>query len=140
MSKAKTKPPVVSEEEYQRRHARWMFVVASIVGVCKLFLICATAVACFYVTFALPVQIAHGEMTSINVVQSWVVNLDAQIVVSWGLAATAVGYGLNERRLRHKERTEKDARIAKLETAKDPGCTSSKINQKGDPKKSGDKP
>ena len=34
---SKTKPPaVVTEKEYQRRHARWMFAVSSIVGVLKL--------------------------------------------------------------------------------------------------------
>jgi hypothetical protein len=89
--------------------------------------------AAFYVTFALPVIASHGETTTISVAQNWVANLNAHVWVSWAVSAGAVGYGLNERRLRRKERSEKDARITKLEQAIDPGRTSSGVNQSGDP-------
>lgn len=108
-------------------------MVAGVISLIKYAIVGGSAVACLYVTFALPVQASHGETTTINVAQKWVANLDAQVWVSWAATAGAVGYGWNERRLRRKERADKDARIKKLEEAKDPGRTSSGINQSGDP-------
>lgn len=140
MGKQKPKPTLtpalnVSEEEHQRRHTRFIFVAGGIVNVLKWLIWGAVIVASFYVTFALPVLASHGETTTITVAQNWVANVNAQVWVSWGLAAGATGYGLNERRLRRKERAEKDARIKKLEEAKDPSRTSSGVDQKGEPKK-----
>jgi hypothetical protein len=134
MSKGKSKAPAISEEEYQRKHDRWCIIAAGVISCCKLVIICVLIFGCFYAAFVMPIQIAHGETTTIAVAQSWVVNVDAQIWVSWGLAATAGAWGWTERKLRHKERAVKDGRIAQLEQAIDPNRTSSNVDQKGNPK------
>lgn len=134
MSRRNKSPmPQISEEEYQRRHVRTMFIASGVFSVARYLIVGIVVVACFFVTFALPVIVSHGETTTITVVQNWLANLDAHVWVSWVVTAGAVGYGLNERKLRRKERSEKDARIVSLERDIDPGRTSSGIDQSGNP-------
>lgn len=132
-NRKKNQAPQITEEDKQRKQVRFLSILGSVERLLKWTTGALAVVACFYFTFGFPVQVGRGETTTISVVQNLVANLQAHVVVSWLVTAGAVGYGLNERRLRRKERSEKDVRIAKLEQAIDPGRTSSGVNQSGDP-------
>jgi hypothetical protein len=129
----KTRTPKVSEEELARYHARFVLVASGAITAVKWIILTAGVVAGLYVTFYLPVEASQGKVTTISVTQQWLVDAKIHIWIAWGAALTGVGYGYNERRLRHRERAEKDARIKRLEEAIDPNRTSSNIDQRGKP-------
>jgi hypothetical protein len=138
MGKKKAAPPPVSEEELIRRHARALLLIGAIRQVVVLGIIASAVVACCYVTFYLPIKVAHGETTTINVAQRWLAQVDASVWVAWGTTGAVMGYAWRVRQKWKQERQQKDARIAELEKQIDPGRTSSEVTQEGDPKK-GDK-
>lgn len=84
-----------------------------------------------YVTFYLPIRDTHGEVTVIKQSLEFVAKINAHVWVAWGTSAAAIGYALNERRLRHSEREQRDRRIRKLETLVDPDVSSSGLNASG---------
>jgi hypothetical protein len=129
----KTRTTKVSEEELARYHARFVLVASGVITAVTWIIVAAGIVAGLYVTFYLPVEASQGKETTISVTQKWLVDANIQVWIAWGAALTGAGYGYNERRLRHKERAEKDARIKLLEERIDPTRTSSNIDQRGKP-------
>lgn len=128
-NKKSLSPP--SEEELQRQHERFMQIWKSVASVTKTALICCGAVGFSYVTFYLPILESHGETTVIEQSVNFLANINTHVIVAWGTTAAATFYGLNERRLRHKERAERDKRLREYEKTKDPNVTSSGLNSSG---------
>jgi hypothetical protein len=121
----------VSEEELQRRHIRFLAVVDAAKKGLTALIYGASAVGVAYVTFYLPIQVSHGETTTITVMQNWLASVDASVYVAWGVnAALAAGWWA-QRRKALREREEKDARIAALERRLDPNRTSSGLTPSG---------
>lgn len=135
MSKAKRDKdarPVPSEAELERKHLRFLAVVQALKTVLVVALIGCFAWLIVHSMFYLPIQAAHGEATTINVVQTWLANVNASVYIAWGAATAGAAYGISERRKRNRERSEKDARLAKLERQIDPHRLSSGLTPGGE--------
>lgn len=130
--KKETPAAPVSESELQRRHERWLAGCGAIKTVIIAVVIAAFCWGSVHSMFFLPIQAAHGEATTINVVQTWAANVNASVWVSWGVTVAAAGYGVSERRKRNRERAEKDSRIANLERRLDPNRTTSGLDPGGE--------
>lgn len=135
MAKRYPQPPEVSEDELKRRHDRKMAMILGGITLFKYTVIALGSVGVVYVGVYLPVEASAGKTTIITVAEKFITDFNVHVVLGWGAAGAATLWGVRERRARHKEREEKDARITDLETKIDPGRTSSNINQQGDPKK-----
>lgn len=121
----------VSESELQRRHERFMMRWKTFTTLGK-FLICATAAVLFaYYTFYMPIKESHGEATFISSTFNFLTDIKANVAIAWTVAAAGTLYGANERRLRHKERAERDDRTRRLEQRIDPNVTSSGLDASG---------
>ena len=108
-----------------------MLAWKSSTSIIKTLLWSAAGVLFAYVTFYLPVRDTRGDTTTIKQSLEFLANIHAQVLIAWGTTAAATIYGLNERRLRHSERQERDARIRKLEKQIDPNVTSSGLTASG---------
>ncbi len=136
-NKQKVAAAPVSESELQRRHERWLAGCGAIKAVLVVVVVAAFCWLSIHSMFYLPIQAAHGEATTINVVQTWAANVNASVWVSWGVSSAAVAYGVSERRKRNRERAEKDSRIAKLERRLDPNRTTSGLDPGGEASQGG---
>ncbi len=130
MTQRKSSSP--SEEELDRRHIRWMFIIDSCRKVVLTAFIGFWAWAVVYAGFYLPVKESAGQQTIITVAQNWVVDANIHVYLAWGAAAGGVAYGWNERRKRLRERKAKDERIIQLERKLDPNRTSSGLTTEGE--------
>src|SRR5947209_15477186 len=110
MSKKKKDEPVDSAELI-RKHERWMAVINGVVSCFWTAIVMAGLCVGCYVTFYLPVQVSHGETTTISNIQSWVFDLNAHVVVAWSAGAGGIAYAMYQRRRLVGERAQKDARI-----------------------------
>jgi hypothetical protein len=97
----------------------------------SVFLIGCTIVGFGYVSLYLPIQVSHGETTTINVAQNWLANLNASVYFAWGttLVSSACTYRMYRKMI--GERAKKDAEISKLQLAIDPKRTSSGLTPEG---------
>ena len=75
----------------------------------------------------LPIYVSAGEQTDINYIVSW----SSHILLNIAAAGMPSWWALSERRMRLKERKEKDERIAALERRLDPQRTSSGLDESG---------
>ena len=130
--KQKEKEPVISEEELQRKHARWMAANSTIRAILTTAIICLFGWLSIHSAFYLPIQAAHGEITTISLAQNFLANIHADVYVAWGTAAGGVIFGEVQRRKRNRERVDKDARITELEKKLDPNRTSSLMTPGGE--------
>src|SRR5947209_11521203 len=78
MSKKKKDEPVDSAELI-RKHERWMAVINGVVSCFWTAIVMAGLCVGCYVTFYLPVQVSHAETTTINNIQSSIVDMNTYI-------------------------------------------------------------
>ncbi len=108
-----------------------MQICKSVASITKTAFVCGAIVGFGYVTFYLPIRESHGETTVIEQSVTFLANISTHVLVAWGTTAAAAIYGLNEKRLRHAERSERDKRLREFEKTKDPNVTSSGLNPSG---------
>ncbi len=122
---------VPSEEDKRRKHQFRMGCLGAFKTIGMTTIIALCVVWFGYVTVYLPIQVAHGETTSISVAQNWLASVNASVYLAWGTTAAAgVGWFRTHRKM-IRERGQKDARIAELERRIDPGRTSSGLTPEG---------
>jgi hypothetical protein len=131
------KIPPMSEEELQRKHARFFLVVASISNVIRVAILAFAAWGIVHSAIYLPVLASSGKETLLTVSMHWFADLKLDVIAGWATGAAGVAYGETMRRKLKKERTEKDARISELEKAIDPQRSSSGLDPSGKPIKKG---
>jgi len=108
------------------------FAIAAVISV--------GVVGTVYVGIYLPVEASAGKTTFISSTQNFLANIDAQVWLGWGAAASGALYGLYQKRKGIRERNERDERIAALEMQIDPNRSSSGLTPSGDAPKRVKKP
>ena len=78
-----------------------------------------------------PVEVSHGEETSITFILDWIADFKLNIALAWGAVAVCGGWAIAERKKRLREREERDNRIANLELQLDPNRSSSNLTTDG---------
>lgn len=84
-----------------------------------------------YIFFNAVIALADKELIKVNVLINALLNLTANVYISWGITIAATIYGFAERRLRRKKIKEMAVRINELEKMLWPKKISSKINLDG---------
>jgi hypothetical protein len=123
--------PIISKEELERRHQRWLYGCEQISTIVKMFLVCLTIFGTAYVGIYLPIEASHGETTTINFLVKWLTNFRMNVVLPWALCGGAMYWASSERKKRLLERHERDERIKKLESKIDPNRSSSNLTVDG---------
>lgn len=126
---AKVAKPTDKDKERAHELAMKKWDVFS--SLCKYVAVGAIIVGALYVGIALPVNYSSGQQTTITYLLAWAVNADVQVWIAWGVAGAAAIWAGLERAKRLRERKERDERLLKYETVKDPNRTSSGLTLEG---------
>lgn len=113
----------ISEKELERRHERFFLVFHTITVLGRYLAITVSVVGLAYFGIYKPIEISHGETTTISYVVDFLANMKADVMLARGVTTGSLAMAWAERRKRLRERKERDERIRKLETAIDQGRT-----------------
>jgi hypothetical protein len=128
--------PSTSKIEEQPRTRDWViFWMHFVSEVCRLLwwvLLIGGVNLGIYLAITLPVRDSAGKNTQFFVLQDWALSFRIDLAICVSISLVTTGWALWERKMRLRERKEKDARLAKFEKAKDPGRTSSGLDTEGE--------
>jgi hypothetical protein len=113
MPSRKKKKDQLSEEELERRQARFLLVVTQSFGLARLLVVCLALVLFAYYGFYLPVAVSHGETTSITMAWRWIG--DVKFAFGWAATTGTTAWAMIERKRRKKGEIQASKRITLLE-------------------------
>jgi hypothetical protein len=80
----------------------------------------------------LSTEVLAGRTTSASIVMTFLASVTVSKALAYILGTSGIVYGVGERKLRQRTVKRLQSRITKLEAAKDPKRTSSKLTPKGE--------
>ena len=129
--KNKTKQVRLSEAEVERNTVIILRRLDVFESLAKRVIVGVVIVLAIYFGVYKPIEVSVGQETTIHYLLDFVADVKLHVWMAWGVAATASAVAWRERKLRMRERKEKDPRIAALESKLDEGRTSSNMNVSG---------